>query len=97
MNKTSIDSSTDGHGFTGRAGSPLPAVRGETKHGAHGVTRPTQKIFVFIRVHPWLKSKLPCAAANGCQRIEDERIIREQSDGMTNTRAQPAQSRTREL
>ena len=29
------------YGFIGRAGSPLPAARQNTKHGAHGVTRPT--------------------------------------------------------
>jgi site-specific DNA-methyltransferase (adenine-specific) len=28
----------------GRAGSPLPAERGQTKDGAHGVTRPTTKL-----------------------------------------------------
>jgi hypothetical protein len=29
--------------WDGRAGSPLPAARGNANHGAHGVTRPTFK------------------------------------------------------
>ena len=30
---------TDKHGWIGRAGSPLPAVREQAKHGAHGLSR----------------------------------------------------------
>jgi hypothetical protein len=44
---------TDGHGFFGGAGSPLPADRPGANDGAHGVTRPTLPTVVlhFIRVH----------------------------------------------
>jgi len=45
---------TNGHGFFGGAGSPLPAGRPIANDGAHGVTRPTLPMvdLHFIRVDP---------------------------------------------
>src|SRR6185369_17992200 len=33
----------------GRAGTPLPATRSQTKEGAHGVTRPTDESWIETR------------------------------------------------
>ena len=51
----------------------------------------------FIGVHPWFKLKSPRAPAHLRQRVEHERIIWKQGDGVADPRAQPAQTRPREL
>ena len=50
---------------------------------------------VFICVHPWLK--FPRGATRLRERIEHERVVRKQRDGMADASAQPIQSRAREL
>ena len=54
-------------------------------------------VAALLQVYTWLKLKLPCAATRVGQRIEHERVIRKQGDGVAAPRAQSAQPRPREL
>ena len=55
-------------------------------------------LFFLIRVYPCSSgSKSPRTAAHLRQRVEDERIVGKQGDGMADAGAQPAQPRAREL
>ena len=82
--------------FGGRARHSVRAVHSVFTDGGQRTARPTNKS-VCIRVHPWFNLKPPGTPAHGGERVEDQRIIGKEGNGMTDAGAQPAQTGAREL